>query len=200
MAEPPEIFLVRHAQTEWSESRRHTGRTDIPLTEDGRENARTLGLRLRGREFARVLSSPLSRARETAQLAGFERAELREELLEWDYGDYEGLTTAEIRTSRSGWSLWRDGAPGGESPADVGRRLAPLLAELRQLAGDVIVFSHGHVLRALAALWIEMDAAGGAHLALDTGAVSALGWDRETPVLRLWNDAGRLPSGPADSG
>lgn len=186
----PEIVLVRHGETEWSRSGRHTGVTDVPLTETGRAQARKLAGRVAGRTFARVLTSPLGRARETCRLAGLEQvAEVRPELAEWDYGDYEGRTTAEVRRERPGWTVWRDGCPGGEAAADVGARVEPVLRELRASERDVALFAHGHVLRVLAALWIELPAGGGARLKLDTAAVSVLGYERETSVVRLWNDA-----------
>jgi probable phosphoglycerate mutase len=189
-----EILLVRHGQTEWSRDHRHTGRTDVPLTDQGRRQAERLGELLAGRSFARVLISPLARAAETCRLAGLgERAEARDELMEWDYGDYEGLTTAAIREQRPGWSVWRDGCPGGESAADVGARVQPALGELRG-AGEVdadgaIVFAHGHLLRVLTACWLELEPERGALFALDTAAVSAIGWEREQPAVTLWNAA-----------
>lgn len=186
----PEIVLVRHGETEWSRTRRHTGRTDVPLTDAGRAEARLLASRLDGRAFSRVLSSPLSRALETCHLAGLGAgAEVRPELREWDYGDYEGRTTAEIRVERPGWTVWRDGCPGGEVAADVAARLDPLVGELRAASEDVAVFGHGHGLRVLAARWIELPAVAGERLALGTGALSVLGYERETPALRLWNAA-----------
>jgi broad specificity phosphatase PhoE len=184
----PEIVLARHGQTEWSRTMRHTGRTDVPLTEEGREEARSLAPRLAERDFARVLVSPLSRAVETCDLAGLgERAKRREELMELDYGEYEGLTTAEIRETVPAWTVWTHGSPGGETLEDVGRRLAPIAEELRSADGDVAVFAHGHVLRAIGALWIGLAAADGARLALATGTLSVLGWERETPVVHRWN-------------
>jgi probable phosphoglycerate mutase len=186
----PEILLVRHGETEWSRSGRHTGRTDVSLTEAGRGQARRLAGRLAARSYARVITSPLSRARETCRLAGLDRdAEARPELAEWDYGDYEGRTTADIRRERPGWTVWRDGCPGGETADEVGTRLEPLMAGLRASDGDVALFAHGHVLRILAARWIELPASGGSRLALGTAALSVLGYERETPVLRLWNDS-----------
>lgn len=186
-----ELLLVRHGQTDWSRDHRHTGRTDVPLTPDGERQATELGRALAGRGFDRVLTSPLSRAAETCRLAGFgDRAELRDELVEWDYGDYEGLTTASIREQRPDWSLWRDGCPGGESAADVGARVDRVVAELRDLDEDAILFAHGHVLRVLTARWLGLGPEGGALFALDTGALSALGWEREQAVIRLWNERG----------
>jgi broad specificity phosphatase PhoE len=183
------IVTVRHGETEWSLSGRHTGSTDLPLTEAGRERAAALAPMLAPYEFARVLCSPLLRARETCSLAGFagSQVELCDDLREWDYGDYEGLTTPEIRESDPDWSLWRDGCPGGESPAQIGARADRALARLRAADGDAIAFAHGHILRVLGARWIDLPVAGGALLFLSTGAVSELGYERETPVLRSWN-------------
>jgi broad specificity phosphatase PhoE len=187
-----EAWLLRHAETAWSKSGKHTGLTDVPLTDEGREAARRLRERLAGRRFALVLSSPLSRARETAELAGLgEGLQLRDELLEWDYGEYEGLTTPEIREQRPGWSLWRDGAPGGESPADVAARCDRVVAELLAVDGDVAIVAHGHVLRVLAARWLEQEPAFGGRLHLDTGAISVLGFEREARALLLWNEVER---------
>jgi broad specificity phosphatase PhoE len=167
---------------------RHTGRTDIELTDNGREQARKLRRALEGQDFARVVTSPLSRAVETCELAGLgEGAERSDALLEWDYGEYEGLTTRQIREQRPGWLLWRDGCPGGESAADVGARVDPLVAELRDASGNVALFAHGHVLRVLAARWLELPPQGGALFALSTGTLSTLGWERETAVIRSWN-------------
>ncbi|MGH2782807.1 MAG: histidine phosphatase family protein [Thermoleophilaceae bacterium] len=183
-----EVVLARHGETEWSRDRRHTGLTDVPLTEAGRREATRLGEQLARHDFARVLSSPLERARETCRLAGLgERAELDGDLVEWDYGDYEGITTAQIRERRPGWSLWRDGCPGGETAADVGRRADRVIASLGGVDGDVAVFAHGHVLRVLAARWMGLGPEAGALLKLDTGTLSALGWERETRVVARWN-------------
>jgi probable phosphoglycerate mutase len=183
-----EIVLVRHAETEWSREGRHTGRTDIPLTEDGRQAARALRPQLARERFELVLTSPLLRARETSELCGFgESARPREELLEWDYGDYEGLTSAEIHARRPEWSLWRDGCPGGESPGEVGARADRAIAELRAAGGRAIVFSHGHLLRVLGARWIELAPAGGAHLGLSTGAICTLGYEHQAPIIAAWN-------------
>jgi broad specificity phosphatase PhoE len=180
--------LVRHGETEWSRTGRHTGRTDLPLTEQGRLRAKLLAASLGDRRFERVFTSPLVRAIDTCRLAGLASlAEVRDELLEWDYGEYEGRTTDDIREERAGWSLWRDGCPGGERAADVGSRVDTLLAELRTLSGAVALFAHGHVLRVLAARWIGLPPEGGALLALSTATVSVLGWERETAVVRLWN-------------
>ena len=186
---PERIFLVRHGETEWSAAGKHTSRTDLPLTEDGRRRASLLADALADRTFSLVLSSPLRRARETCELAGLgDAAELCDDLREWDYGEYEGLTTPEIRSSRPDWNLWRDGCPGGESPSEVGTRADRALARLRSAdGGDAIAFAHGHILRVLSARWIGMETAAGARLALSAGALCILGFERETEVLRLWN-------------
>jgi probable phosphoglycerate mutase len=182
-----EVWLLRHAETEWSRTHRHTGRTDIPLNERGREHARALRERLAGRRFGLVLASPLARAQETAELAGLgDVAQPRDALLEWDYGEYEGRTVEEVRAERPGWYLWRDGAPGGESPEDVARRADAVVAEALE-AGDVALVAHGHILRAVGARWIEQPVATGGRLRLDTGAVSVLGFEREARVVLRWN-------------
>jgi probable phosphoglycerate mutase len=181
-----EVWLLRHAETEWSRSGRHTGRTDVPLTDEGRKRARALRERVAGRDFALVLSSPLSRARETAGLAGL-TPELRDDLLEFDYGDYEGITTAQIRETRPDWYLWRDGSPNGEMPDDVGRRVDRVIEQALRADGDVAIFAHGHVLRALAARWVEEPASFGGRLRLDTGSISVLGFEREVRVITRWN-------------
>ena len=183
-----ELWLVRHAETEWSLSKRHTGRTDIPLTARGRERARALRALVAGRDWSLVLSSPLSRARETCELAGLGNgARTREDLLEWDYGEYEGITTAAIREQDPHWFLWRDGCPGGEAPADVEARVDRVIAETLGAGGDVIAFAHGHVLRALGARWLEQPVALGGRLALSTGAICVLGFEREVHVVWRWN-------------
>lgn len=185
---------MRHGETEWSATGKHTGRSDPPLTEKGRAQAELLSQSLAGRSFERVLTSPLARAAETCRLAGLaERAELRDELMEWDYGDYEGLTTPNIRESRPGWFLWRDGVPNGETADEVGARADTVIAELQGLEGDVVLFAHGHVLRVLAARWLELPPTDGAKLSLSTGTLSVLGWERESPAIRGWN----LPPGVA---
>jgi broad specificity phosphatase PhoE len=184
------VTLVRHAETEWALSGRHTGRTDVPLTDSGRDRARALAEKLCGRSFDRVLTSPLSRAVETARLAGFPDAEPDPDLLEWDYGEYEGLTTPEIRAQRQpGWLLWRDGAAGGESAADVGARIDRVIDRLAAGDGDHLIFAHGHVLRVLAARWLEQPADFGARLVLDTGTLSVLGYERDIRANRRWNTA-----------
>jgi broad specificity phosphatase PhoE len=188
-----QVTLVRHGETEWSRAGRHTGRTDVPLTAAGRDDARRLTAALHGCHFSRVLVSPLRRARETCALAGFaDVAEPRAELMEWDYGEYEGLTSAQIEALRPGWVLWRDGCPDGEMPEDVGRRVDPIIAELREGSGDAAVFAHGHLLRVLASRWIEQPPAHGAHLALSTAAVCVLGDEHGQPTLQRWNDVSHL--------
>ncbi len=186
-----EITLVRHAETEWSLDGRHTGRTDIPLTPRGREAARALAPRLRSREFQLVLVSPARRAAETCELCGLgAQAQVRDALWEWDYGEYEGLTTRQIHERRPDWNLWRDGCPGGERAADVGARADRVIAELLTVEGAVAVFSHGHMLRVLGARWIDLDPAEGARLGLSAAAISVLGYERATAILALWNDTG----------
>ena len=189
----PEVVVIRHGETEWSAARKHTGSTDVPLTDAGRRQAQDVRAEVAGREFVRVLTSPSSRAVETCRIAGLgDRAEIRDDLHEWDYGKYEGVTTAQIRSQRPDWSLWRDGCPGGESPAEVGARADRVVAALRQLDGDVAVFGHGHFLRVLTARWLELPPARGASFGLDTAAVGALGWERENAAIWLWN---RTPKG-----
>jgi broad specificity phosphatase PhoE len=183
-----QIFVVRHGETEWSAAGRHTSRTDLPLTEPGRERARALGAALAGRSYALVLCSPLLRARETCELAGYgEAAELEPDLHEWDYGEYEGLTTPQIRETDPDWNLWRDGCPGGERPGQVGERADRVLERLRGAGGDALAFAHGHILRVVTARWLEMDVAAGARFALRAGGLGVLGHERETEVLSGWN-------------
>ncbi|HEY2772973.1 MAG TPA: histidine phosphatase family protein [Candidatus Binatia bacterium] len=190
-----ELWLVRHGETEWSASGRHTSFTDLALTDKGRQAAIEAGRRLAGIEFARVLASPLLRARETCSLAGFgSRAEITGDLHEWRYGEDEGRTTAEIREQRPLWSIWTDGAAGGETPADIGARADRFIATVRESEGRVLAFAHAHISRVIAARWISHPVADGAVLKLDTAAISVLAWDRDGAVLRLWNDIGRLPA------
>jgi probable phosphoglycerate mutase len=189
--------IVRHGETEWSQSGRHTSRTDLPLLPAGRRQAERLAEILHPDEFETVLSSPLRRARETCELAGFgERAEICQDLREWDYGEYEGLTTPQIRKQRPDWVLWRDGCPGGESPAEVGARADSVLdllgasrpaGQSDQGAKPAILFAHGHILRVLAARWIELEVEGGSRLVLKAGALGMLGHEREVRVLEGWN-------------
>jgi len=182
-----EIVLVRHGETEWSKAGRHTGRTNVPLTEQGRREAEAVGAALRERRFALVLTSPLARATETCRLAGLaERAVARDDLQEWDYGEYEGRKTIDIRREHPGWTVWND-VPGGETLAEVGARADRVLEELREATGDVAVFAHGHLLRVLAARWLGLEPGAGRLLALDPGSISVLGYERETAVLRSWN-------------
>jgi len=187
----PMIYLVRHGETEWTRSHRHTGLTDLPLTEVGERDARQLGERLRDTTFARVFTSPLQRASRTCELAGFgAAAEIDPDLVEWDYGDYEGLTTAEIRRDRPDWYVFRHGCPGGESVAAVTGRADRVIARWRELDCDTLVFSSGHMTRVLTARWLGLSAECGRLLLLDTTTLSILGYelDRDSPVIRLWND------------
>jgi probable phosphoglycerate mutase len=187
------LLLARHGETEWSLSGQHTGSTDIALTEVGRNQARRIGDALAGRTFALVLTSPLGRARETCELAGFAgAAEVRDELREWDYGDYEGQTTAAIRRKSPGWTVWDHGGPNGEQAADVGARVDALLADLEPVDGDVLVFAHGHLLPVLAARWVDLPPEAGRSFELDTATISRLGYHHQQPVVSLWNDAHHL--------
>jgi broad specificity phosphatase PhoE len=183
-----EVYLVRHGETEWSLSGQHTGSTDIPLTDNGKEVARELGRKLEGLEFAAVWSSPMSRAIDTARLAGFEHdVRLDDKLKEWAYGDYEGKTTPEIRETRPEWFLWRDGCPGGESPAQVGARADGLIEEIQAVEGDVLLFAHGHILRAIASRWLGYPPGDGMHFSLSTATLSILGWEHEAASIWRWN-------------
>ena len=186
-----EVVLVRHGQTEWSRDLRHTSRTDVPMTAEGRRQAQALRPGLAVRDFALVLVSPMARARESCRLAGLGgHAHVCDDLREWDYGDYEGLTTLDIRAQRTDWRLWRDGCPGGEGAAQVGARADRVIAEARAAGGACILFAHGHILRVLAARWVGLGAQEGSRLALSTATVSVLGWEREDPVIALWNASG----------
>jgi broad specificity phosphatase PhoE len=183
-----EILLMRHGETEWSLSGKHTSRTDLALTERGRERAKARAPELQQRSFALVLTSPLRRARETCELTGLsDRAEVEPELVEWDYGEYEGLTTPEIRETRPDWWLWRDGCPGGEQPEQVCARADRVLERVRGVDGDVILFAHGHILRVLSARWLSQRAEFGARLGLSAGALCVLGFERDTEVIWGWN-------------
>ena len=185
---PGELWLVRHGETEWSLSGAHTGRTDLPLNDAGRERATALADCLAGRRFALVLTSPLQRALETCRLAGYGDAAQREpNLREWDYGDYEGRTTADIRKDAPDWSLWVDGVPNGESIGQVAARAQAVIDQALQPSGDVALFAHGHILRILTACWLGLPAADGRLFALGTGSLSTLGYERETQVITLWN-------------
>jgi broad specificity phosphatase PhoE len=188
-----DIVLVRHGETEWTRSGRHTGRTDIPLTAEGRRQAQLLRPRLAMRSFIRVLTSPLSRAAETCALVGLASvAEETDDLLEWDYGDYEGQRTIDIRRDRPGWTLWADGVPNGEAAEEVARRVDRLIADARAAEGDVALFGHGHLLRVLAARWLGAAPREGRWFSLAPATLSVLGWEREAPVIALWNDAAHL--------
>ena len=187
----PIIYLARHGETAWSLSGQHTGLTDLPLTERGQRNARALGKRLEGLTFARVLTSPLQRAARTCELAGFgAAAEVDRDLLEWNYGEYEGHRTAEIRAERPDWQLFRDGCPGRESPDQVGARADRVVSRVRSLEGDALLFSSGHFLRVLAARWLGLPPGDGRFFVLSTASLSALGYEhnRSQAVIRFWND------------
>ena len=197
MSEPTterQIWLVRHGETEWSRSGQHTGRTDIPLTEVGRSQAVAIGRRLAGHDFALVLTSPLRRAADTAALAGFPDAQAEDGLLEWDYGDLEGRTTPDIRTDLPGWTIWDGPWPRAETADAVGARADRVLARCLDpsVRGDVLVFSHGHLLRVLAARWLGEPANRGRIFALGTATLGVLGWEREHPVIERWNDDAHL--------
>src|SRR2546422_1124620 len=187
----PVIYLVRHGETTWSLTGQHTGLTDLPLTERGERNARRLGERLAGLAFAKVFTSPLQRAARTCELAGFGSVtEVERDLVEWNYGNYEGLRTTEIRAKHPDWHLFRDGCPGGELPARVGARADQVVSRVREIQGDVLIFSSGHFLRVLAARWLGLEPAVGRFFMLHTASVSIFGYENSLsqPVIRLWND------------
>ncbi|WP_037907031.1 histidine phosphatase family protein [Actinacidiphila yeochonensis] len=191
------VVLVRHGQTEWSRTGQHTGLTDIPLTAEGRRTAELLGGRLAGAEWqglagAEVRTSPLARASETAALAGFPHAKEWDALVEWDYGDYEGLTPAQLQEMRPGFHIWRDGVPGGEALAEVAARADQVVAWARSAPRDVVVFAHGHFLRVLGARWLGLDPAFASALRLNPASLSVLGWAYGAPALERWNDTGHL--------
>jgi len=191
----PTLYLARHGETAWSLSGQHTGLTDLPLTERGERNARNLGPRLAGLTFAKVFTSPLQRATRTCQLAGFAAAaEVDRALVEWDYGDYEGLRTAEIHDKRPEWQLFRDGCPGGESPDQIGARADRVVSRVRAVKGDVLIFSSGHFLRVLAARWLGLEPVNGRLFMLKTASLSALGYENELsqPVISLWDDTSHV--------
>ncbi|MCP3062207.1 histidine phosphatase family protein [Myxococcus sp. K38C18041901] len=192
----PQVVLVRHGETAWSRGGQHTGRTDVPLLEDGRKMAAKLGEPLRAWDFAQVWTSPLSRAFETCALAGYgEGAVRRDDLMEWDYGDHEGRTGAEIRVEHPGWTVWKDGVPNGETAEHVGARADHVIADLRQQTGDILLFSHGHFLRVLAARWLGLVPSDGRLFLLSTGSISVLGADgpdAAQPALAGWNDTTHL--------
>jgi len=187
----PSIYLARHGETAWSLTGQHTGVTDLPLTERGEQNAQSLAGRLRGITFVQVFTSPLRRARRTCELAGFGAvAELDPDLVEWNYGEYEGVRTADILAKRPKWQLFRDGCPGGESPAQIGSRADRVVARLRPIAGNVLLFSSGHFLRVLTARWLGVEPGAGRYFVLSTASLSALGYEHDATesVIRLWND------------
>jgi broad specificity phosphatase PhoE len=187
----PVMYLARHGETAWSLSGQHTGLTDLPLTERGERNARRLGARLNGLRFAKVFTSPLQRAARTCELAGFgAMAEVDRDLMEWNYGQYEGRRTAEIHAERPDWQLFRDGCPGGESPDQVGARADRVVSRVRAVQGDVLLFSSGHFLRVLTARWLGLEPGAGQYFLLSTASLSALSYEhnRSEPVIRLWNE------------
>lgn len=191
----PTVYLARHGETEWSLSGQHTGLTDLPLTSHGEELAKKLAPRLAGMSFAKVFTSPLQRARRTCELAGFgAAAEIMPDLVEWNYGDYEGVKTSEIHKARPDWDLFKHGCPGGESVDQVTARATRVVEKLRAVDGDVLCFSSGHILRALAACWLGLGAAGGRYFVLGTTTLSALGYEHglDEPIIKLWNDAEHL--------
>jgi broad specificity phosphatase PhoE len=193
----PIVALARHGETEWSLSGQHTGLTDIPLTANGEAQARRLGERLRGMRFAKVLTSPLQRAHRTCALAGFgDQCEVVSDLVEWDYGDYEGVRTHDILKDRPGWQLFLDGCPGGESPDQAAARADKIIARIRAIDGDVLCFSSGHFSRVLGARWLGLPPKAGSHFILGTATLSILGYEHDLtePVMRLWNDARHLES------
>jgi len=187
----PVVYLARHGETAWSLSGQHTGVTDLPLIEKGEQDARRLGERLRGLTFAKIVTSPLQRAVRTCALAGFgAQAEIDPDLVEWNYGKYEGRTSAEIRAERPDWDLFRDGCPGGESPDQVGSRADRVLRGVRAVEGNVLLFSSGHILRVLASRWLRLEPGSARYFLLSTASLSELGYEhhRSRPVIRLWND------------
>lgn len=189
---PHAVWLIRHGETAWTESRQHTGRSDIPLTARGEAHARAVGTFLAGRPFALVLTSPLARARTTCELAGYGAvAQIEPDLLEWDYGEVEGKTTDEFRQAHPGWLIWDDGPPGGETVDQVGARADRVIARCAGVDGDVALFGHAHQLRVLAARWLDLPAVNGRHFLMDTASVSTLGWERETRAIAAWNHPAR---------
>jgi broad specificity phosphatase PhoE len=191
----PIVYLARHGETAWSLSGQHTGVTDLPLTERGERNARRLAARLGGLTFQKVFTSPLQRAARTCELAGFGAvAEHDPDLIEWNYGRYEGRTSADIHTERPDWQLFRDGCPDGESPGQIGSRVDRVVSKVRAIPGDVLLFSSGHVLRVLAARWLGLDPGAGRYFLLATASLSALGYEhsRSQPVIRLWDDTSHV--------
>ena len=198
MSEPlPVVYLARHGETAWSLSGQHTGLTNLPLTERGERNARRLAERLKGLSFSKVFTSPLQRAMRTCELAGFgAQAEVDRDLLEWNYGEYEGRRSADIHAERPDWQLFRDGCPGGESPQQIGARADRVVKRTRELHGNVLVFSSGHILRVLAARWLGVEPAAGKYFLLSTASLRALGYEHNLsqPVVQLWNDTNHVGS------
>jgi len=185
---PQQVYLIRHGETEWSLSGQHTGITDIPLTENGRNVAKQLEPILAKENFTMILTSPLERARKTCELAGLgAHAEIDRDLMEWNYGEYEGLTPKQIDAQAPGWMIFTDGCPGGESPAQVSARADRLVARVRSVEGDVALFAHGHIFRVFAARWLELPATAGCHFLLDTATLSILSYYRNLPAIRRWN-------------
>jgi probable phosphoglycerate mutase len=191
----PHVYIARHGETAWSLSGQHTGLTDLPLTENGQKNARNLGERLRGMKFAKVFTSPLQRAAKTCELAGFGAiAQTDADLVEWNYGDYEGLRREEILARRPGWEIFRDGCPGGESPAEVAARADRVQGRLRRIEGEVLIFSSGHFLRMFAARWLGLEPVAGNWFLLSTASLSILTYGHELsePAMQLWNDTSHV--------
>ncbi len=186
MSAKPELWLIRHGETEWSRSGAHTSRTDLPLTPEGEQRAAALAKILKGCEFARVLSSPMKRALDTARLAGFSPA-ITDDLREWDYGDYEGRTTPDIQKEAPGWTIWTSDPPHGETAEQVAARANRVIQGVTEVNGAAALFAHGHILRVLAACWLGLDPRAGKFFALETGTISVLGWERDTRVIRRWN-------------
>jgi broad specificity phosphatase PhoE len=190
-AELPKVYLARHGETEWTRTHQHTGRTDIPLTGMGEDDARLIGRRLAHLKFTYVATSPLKRARRTCELAGFPDATIDLDLQEWDYGEFEGLTSAEIQRHKPNWDLFGDGGPGGETPEQIASRADRVVTRLQACTGNVLIFAHGHFLRVLAARWCRADVTLGRHLLLGTSSISVLWFDHgkvEEPAIMLWND------------
>ncbi len=182
------VYVIRHGETEWSVSGQHTGMTDIPLTDNGRKSVKLLQPILAKQSFALVLTSPLQRAKETCQLSGLgEQAETSPDLVEWNYGEYEGMTSSQIHENDPGWTVFVNGSPGGENPEEVGLRADRIIARVRAVKGDVALFAHGHILRVLGARWLDLPAMAGRHFLLDTSTLNILGYYRGTPAIQTWN-------------
>ena len=191
----PAVYLARHGETAWTLSGQHTGMTDLPLTKHGERAARQLGEELRGRQFARIFTSPLQRAARTCELAGFgDQSQVDHDLVEWNYGEYEGLRTVEIHAKRPGWQIFRDGCPGGESPGEVGARADRVVERVRAVQRDVLIFSSGHFLRVLTARWLGLEPQAGKYFLLSTASLSTLSYEHDLsqPAIQLWNDLHHL--------